>query len=320
MHAFNETRELLSTYGPSAVANAVLVQPDGKIIVIGQGGPYPSYDDAGILARYNRDGSLDASFGTSGRVIGNFKGRFDGYSAGVLQSDGKIVVTGQASDVDWDQPPPREVEWTFALARFNPDGSVDETFGQAGLVLTSFRPADQPKETFRWNARSEALARQVDGKLVVAGSFGGWREQGTALARYAADGALDPSFDRDGRWVAPPAERLGPAMSVIVLGDGRIVTTEEVGSRRTSANGESRWMPGFLLRCYRPDGSPDQAFGSAGLLEVRVGDAGNALIAIAPQPDGNLIVVGRAAWLVSEPARGPAETRSEAFAVRVLTN
>ena len=99
--------------GANDTANAVVSQINGKIIVVG-----PAGDHFGV-ARYNIDGSLDATFGGTGKVITNF-GRGKSVATAVrIQSDEKIVVAGYINYV---------FETDFAVARYNPDGSLDPTF------------------------------------------------------------------------------------------------------------------------------------------------------------------------------------------------
>ena len=107
-----------STASLTEVINAIAIQSDGKIVVAGHAlVGYPQF----ALARYNPDGSLDASFDGDGKVITMVgSGRIN---AMVIQSDGKIVVGGGGS--------------AFALARYNTDGSLDLSFDSDGKVTTS---------------------------------------------------------------------------------------------------------------------------------------------------------------------------------------
>ncbi len=118
-------------HGSTDVARAIALQPDGKIVVAGRAlrldGPF--FDFA--LARYNTDGSLDASFGVGGKITTDFDGNggADLAFALALQPDGKIVAAGSTSNIGVSG---------FALARYNADGSLDAGFGTAGKVATRF--------------------------------------------------------------------------------------------------------------------------------------------------------------------------------------
>src|SRR5262245_4608612 len=113
--------------------SVLVVQPDGKIVTAGRAGTSDVYNLA--LARYNTDGTLDASFGNGGKVTTVFPNAVrSGAHAIVLQPDGKIVAAG------WAYSPSN---WRFALARYNADGSPDAAFGAGGTVATSFADADK---------------------------------------------------------------------------------------------------------------------------------------------------------------------------------
>jgi uncharacterized delta-60 repeat protein/uncharacterized repeat protein (TIGR01451 family) len=161
----------------------VLVQPDGKIVVFGHSHSTTDADFA--VARYNGDGTPDASFnplGTfgdppnqPGRVFMRIGGGDDFSGAAVLQPDGKILMVGFASNGLNDD---------FALARLNPDGSPDAGFGMGGRVTTAIGGGGD---------EARAVALQPDGRILVAGrTFDvGTANWDFALARYAPTGRLD---------------------------------------------------------------------------------------------------------------------------------
>jgi len=156
--------------------NAVAIQSDGRIIAVGESGMSSEYDFA--VARYNTDGSPDASFDTDGKVTTNFGSR-DLALAVAVQLNGKIVVAGVGPG--------------FALARYNADGSLDISFDGDGKVTTAFST----------NSGARAVAIQPDGKIVAAGYSNNGSEFNFAVARYIGD-AVAPNqtlfdFDGDGR-------------------------------------------------------------------------------------------------------------------------
>src|SRR5215510_13485212 len=107
------------------VATAVAIQPDGKIIAAGSAVSI-SYANvitrsSFVLVRYNRDGALDTTFGSGGRVITDFSRQYNQAGAVAIQSDGKIIVVGRT----WFPESPA----ALAAARYNDDGSLDITFG-----------------------------------------------------------------------------------------------------------------------------------------------------------------------------------------------
>ena len=170
---------------------AVAIQPNGKIVAAGQGTrPGGNFDF--VLARYNADGSLDASFDGDGRVFTDF-GYNDGAYGLAIQPDGKIIAVGNArsgSSRDANE---------FGVARYNPNGSLDGSFDGDGKVLTPFTPLT--------DSATDAVV-QPDGKIVVGGyanfSFEPPRNTQLALARYNANGSLDAGFDGDGMVTTTP--------------------------------------------------------------------------------------------------------------------
>jgi uncharacterized delta-60 repeat protein len=123
------------------------------------------------LARYNPDGTLDPTFNATGKVLTDFSGSSDDFgSALAIQSDGKIVAAGFSSIGN-------DVPYDFALARYNPDGTLDPTFNATGKVLTDFSGSGS------FDA-ANALAIQSDGKLVEAGYSDARGTLDFALARY----------------------------------------------------------------------------------------------------------------------------------------
>src|SRR5438034_1406414 len=151
------------------VASAVAVQADGKIVAAG------IFDSGEIgLVRYNTDGSVDASFGTGGRVATGILDSTD-EPVLVIQPDGKAVVAGTT-------PNPISRRGDFVLARYNPDSTPDQGFGTGGKVITNFAFDNFGLDS---DEGAHALALQADGKLVAAGvtRFIN-RDPNFAVARY----------------------------------------------------------------------------------------------------------------------------------------
>jgi uncharacterized delta-60 repeat protein len=169
------------------IANGVAIQPDGKIVVAGVTYDGGTGEQDFAVARLNPKGSLDRTFSGDGRKTFDFvnPGQDEAASAIALQGDGKVVVAGTWS-------PLRE----FVVARLNPNGSFDHTFGDGhGKARVSF------------NGSSSDIATAVaispaDGKIVVAGQSdqsGAGRGQDFAVARFKPDGGFDHTFSGDGR-------------------------------------------------------------------------------------------------------------------------
>ena len=165
--------------GPaSSIAQSVTLQPDGRILAAGHASDGSGSDFA--LVRYNPDGSLDTSFDGDGVVLTPIGSLGDIGNSVALQSDGRIVVAGYLA-VGPDQD--------FALARYNPDGSLDTSFGGDGTVTTAVGPG------FEFG---HSVVVQPDGRIVVAGNSSNGTNDDLTVLRYNADGSLDPSFSGDG--------------------------------------------------------------------------------------------------------------------------
>jgi len=172
--------------GANDQADSVAVQPDGRIVAAGAAGIFINRGFDFALARYNSNGTLDTSFGTSGKVTTDFAGANDvpsEPSAVALQGDGKIVVVGRTlvgQTFDGDV-------YDFALARYNSNGTIDTSFGTSGKVTTDFAGA---------NDVPSSVAVQPDGNIVVAGGAMINGRADFALARYVGDAVLStPDID-----------------------------------------------------------------------------------------------------------------------------
>ena len=243
--AFSGGRVRTDFAGNSDSAEGVVQQPDGKLVVAGWSGAQVA------VVRYNGDGTLDAAFDGDGKALVSVGDAIAEANAVALQPDGRIVVAGDAGGgfADYD----------FALVRLNPNGSPDPGFGGDGAVVTDLTGGDE---------FGGSLAVQADGKIIAAGYA---RPSGNILlARYGADGGLDPSFDGDGKVTTTVSCCTGfPRLTL--QSDGKILV---------AAASE-------LLR-YNVDGSLDSGFGDAG----RVSMPENSALAVALQPDGKIVAAG----------------------------
>src|SRR5438309_1488545 len=126
---FNGTGKVITDFaGANDQAGSVALQSDGKIVVAGSSDPGGNLDFA--LARYNADGSLDTTFGGTGKVTTDFGSREDEGDSVAIQSDGKIVASGYSYSQDGTSV-------RIAVVRYNTDGSLDPTFNGIGKVVTA---------------------------------------------------------------------------------------------------------------------------------------------------------------------------------------
>lgn len=185
--------------GNNDFAYTIAIQTDGKIVAAGQT-VYAFGGGRGALARYNTDGSLDASFDGDGKLETLSFSPINGVA---LQTDGKIVAVGSSSN---------GANMDLALVRLNTNGSFDPSFDGDGTVLTSFLNNDYGND----------VTIQADGKIVAAGrgvANNGSNEK-AVLARHNTDGSLDTSFEGDGKVIT---DFNATAYAVEVQTDGKIV-------------------------------------------------------------------------------------------------
>jgi uncharacterized delta-60 repeat protein len=244
-------------------ANALALQPDGRLVAAGYGWNGSKYVFA--LARYNPDGTLDPTFGSGGKVITPI-GSGDDFACGLaLQPDGKLVATGPSNNGS---------NYDFALARYNPDGSLDPTFGSGGKVTTAIGPG---------NDRACALALHPDGKLVAAGHSANGSQTVFALARYHPDGSLDTTFNGTGKVTTAIGSGPDEAHALALQPDGKLLAAGN------SHNG-TRFV--FALARYKTDGSLDTGFNGTGKVTTAIGLGDERARALALQPDGRFVAAG----------------------------
>jgi uncharacterized delta-60 repeat protein len=257
--SFNGTG--LATTDAGGTTNAVtklLIQPDGKIVAAGYGGP--GFD--GVVTRLNPDGLPDSTFDGDGTTTFDFGGT-NYVDAIARQSDGKLVVLGwtfpgggmwlvrlnvdgspdtsfdgdgrkplplATGDIGFDllvQPDGKLVligggEGSgFLVTRLTPDGSFDESFGNGeGIVAVNFGTSDT-------DYPSSGAVLQANGKIVIAGYTKTGPSESVAVARLQPGGALDTTFSSNGLQTLPGTS--SRAYGVGLQADGRIVVAGESG-------------------------------------------------------------------------------------------
>jgi len=236
MARYDTNGQLDATFGSGGLAvltafpvTAIALQPNGQIL-IAAGGPardtFPpsvlTLSVAGLIARYNPNGSLDATFGTSGQTAS-----LAAASAIAVQGDGKIVVAGSIKSRLL--PPPAGNDTGFGMVRYTPSGSIDTTFGNHGVVITDFGPSAPLAEPF-------ALTLQSNGDIIAAGVAG--QQPGVvqstpssfALARYLSTGQLDTSFGSGGKVTTAFGANTASISALVLQSDGKIVVAGNSGS------------------------------------------------------------------------------------------
>ncbi|HSW08300.1 MAG TPA: hypothetical protein VLK61_27295 [Aquabacterium sp.] len=256
----------ITPVGYEDYANAAAVQADGKVIVAGSStmptGTFVS------LVRYRRDGGLDTSFGTDGKVVTQVGTRSDAAAAIAVQPDGKIVIAGASDQLTSGLD--------FLVLRYNADGSLDAGFGSGGKVTTAMSGDTD---------RAWAVAIQADGKIVVAGESNSGSTSGIdfALARYNSNGTLDAGFGSGGKVITPLKSNTGRdsiyALALAtVAGEQRILAVGGDGD--------------FQAARYLPDGSLDAGFGNGGKVMALFTSSIGGARGVTLLPGGQAVLAG----------------------------
>jgi len=260
-----------TTFGdPTAAAHDLILQADGKIIAVGVSGagPYSELNDF-VLVRYNIGGSLDPTFGNGGKIKTHFPGVTNTGSTAssiALQLDGKLVVGGSYKN--------ERTPHQFALARYNANGSLDSTFGNAGKVVTFIGAGD---------AFATALVIQSNGRIVLAGYSETTQDHDFTLAGYTSNGTLDSTFGIGGLMTTDFSGGTDDIPYAMALqSDGKLVVAGHTGDYPKLD---------FALARYNVDGQPDQGFGAAGKVATDI-DLSDHAYGIALQQDGKIVLAG----------------------------
>lgn len=251
--------------GTNAIANAVAIQPNGRIVLGGtaDGAGHLRGGNEFAVVRLRRDGSVDRTFGRAGITTLRPAGAAWGLA---LQRDRKIILAGQGSAAPTANPlhaalPAVAGSQSYVVARMGPDGAPDPGFGKAGIVVVPIGS----------QAVGDAVALAPDGRISVAGTAYTDRAVAATL-RLMPDGSPDPGFGVSGVAMFP----LWQAINAVTLQpDGKLV----LAGTGTSA-----------VRLDR-NGAPDLQFGTGGLFTARIG-ADDAANGVALQPDRKIVLAG----------------------------
>jgi uncharacterized delta-60 repeat protein len=192
-------------------------------------------------------GTLDASFGENGRVIND---KMEGYGNSMtIQGDGKIVVGG----VDYEQN-------AFMILRYNPDGTLDYSFGINGKATNDLGEDLATKIIY-------AVALQTDGKIVAAGQYAkSGDDSRIAVMRFNKDGSIDSEFGEGGITITSIGQYYDIVHGMSIMEDGRIVVT---GDTQRGINDNNR----SFVACYTNQGQLDENFGNKGIVIITLIDA-----------------------------------------------
>ncbi|MEP6684220.1 MAG: T9SS type A sorting domain-containing protein [Parafilimonas sp.] len=257
--AFGTNGSITTNLGENC--NDIAIQPDGKILITGTTGI------AFITLRYMANGTPDESFGSNGSVVTKIdNGSPKLGNANIIQPDGKIVVAGGDNH-------------KIMLVRYNADGSLDETFGNNGQVVSDISSITNPLNVVN------DMVLQPDGKLVLAGTTA--TELGVAntiLLRYMLDGSFDTTFGKKGI-VVRVLQYNSSGASIALQKDNKIVIA---GNAVTDGINNH-----FLTERFNADGSIDSSFDYTGY-QITVMDENDIAIKVLLQNDGKILLAGDA--------------------------
>jgi uncharacterized delta-60 repeat protein len=280
------TTVMAGSYMSGYAMPTLALQPDGKLVFVAHditGKKFNKLDQFGfVLVRFLPDGRIDHTFGGNGTVKTGFPGGFASARALTVQPDGKLVAAGFAFIDGRDR---------FALARYLPDGSLDPSFGEAGVVTTVVNFEEKGRITQGFlNRGAFALELQRDGKLISVGASEGLNGRTVfALVRFHPDGSLDRAFGTGGT-VATDFGDGGVAFALVLQPDDKVVVAGTSGIAGLSRTGGDWPCEKFALARYLPNGTLDGSFGADGKV---IGDQCGRPMAVGVQLDGKLIVAGR---------------------------
>jgi len=247
------------------IGNAVALQADGKIIVVGQSSN--GVDNDVLVLRYDTNGALDSTFGVDGVSTYN-SGREDIGRAVAVQADNSIIVVGVSSNgTDND----------LLMIRYNANGTLDTSFGTGGAVIYDGGNND---------AGRAVAVQPADDKIVVAGSSSNGTKNRVLTARFNLDGTVDTTFNASGAVPGTVTYNSGNpgndvGNTVAVQADGKIVVAGLAGDADV-----------LLLR-YEDGGTLDTTFSGNGVQTFNgAADGVDAGRGIVIQPDGKIVVAG----------------------------
>ena len=266
---------LVFTNKTSSAAHDVAVLPDGTIIAVGNAGALV------VAIRLDRFGNIDKTFGnTTPKKDGKFIHR-DCYGTAeemAIQPDGRIVIAGKTNLTPYSL-------YRATVMRLTPTGQLDTGFANRGLAIL-----EAPGEA-NWYYNGMALD-PATGAILAAGTVGpvGDSTHSTLalLARYLADGSLDPSFGSGGKVLHQWASGNNFYEDVDFQPDGRILVVGSVGPDVITMPPDRH----LIVSAWRflADGSPDATFGQNGWVTTSFPNMGDIAWCLAQQGDGKFVV------------------------------
>ena len=266
-----------ASISPNSFGTPMVIQSDNKIVVFG--GIYQSFTDATLstatwaMLRYNADGSIDSTFGTNGQVLTTFGALLNYPGSIAVQADGKIIASGSRNG-------------PLILARYNTNGSLDNTFDGDGKVVTALGISNT-------NVYVDVLP---NGKIQLAGATSTSAGNHFAITQYNTNGSLDLTFDGDGRSLAlfDVNDNSNIIDDISKQADGKFLVNTRIQPMSEFDNPED-----FVIRRYNSDGTVDNTFGANGKVFTALG-LGSISKQTTTQADGKILLVGYSQYLLGQ--------------------
>ncbi len=296
--SFNSAGFQTASFGMHAMGSDVAVQPNNKIVVAGQCQPKIFQQ---CVARYNEDGSLDTTFAEKGFLVND-----DIESGGrvALQSDGKILVGGTKRFESFPS-----YSDTPTLTRYNPDGTLDNSFGGGNVVIAGAGMGI---------AYPTGLAIQSDGKIVMVGGSYPWSRLGTTasggwMIRYLPNGTPDTSFGTGGIRNLTMTDQTTCA-GLAIQPDGKMLLSVYT----STASGTP--PPKSMLWRLNADGNPDPTWGGGdGIVDVPAAPFLNAIKFLNVMLDGRVVAISDFRAIFRFNPDGSLDTSLDGDGIRELT-
>ena len=262
--AFGNNGKVTSPLGTTTFCEALALQDDGKIVAAGYS--FQSNNEF-VVIRYLEDGTPDDTFSDDGFIITPVGNSSAVVRCMLMQPDDKILVAGQALNE-------LTFRWEAAIARYLPNGTLDETFNDGGIVTTSAGNQD---------VTITAIARDTDGKIILGGFIGTSPSNNNfTLIRYMPDGQLDSVFGDNGIFITPFTTNNNLANALLIQPDHKIIA-----AGTATING----LEQFAIARYDVNGIPDPSFGNDGKVNTEIGNFAS-ITGLTFDRQGNIVATG----------------------------
>lgn len=254
-----------------AVPEKVIVQSDGKILLVGGTWiPSDTIPEVIAMARLRPDGTLDPGFNGTGKITIGYPGYSVSAEDVALLPDGKMLLCCNV----W-----KANQGFLMVARINSNGTPDASFGVDGFAIKSVGSGTQ---------YARAMAVQADGKIVIGGSWYTNNNIRGAMIRFLPNGTPDNSFGNAGVLITDIGEGASSEIFALkVQPDGKIVA---------AGYGTSNGKDKFAIARFNSNGTPDNLFGNAGKKSISLSTFSDKAQSMLLQPDGKIILTGYAAY------------------------